>query len=928
MKQNSKPKGGIYATSIPQNRQTSQSQKGENPRNTPEWRQRLHARGLSDSTIKHFGIKPHTAKRNQPGWDYPVHPGIKEKRWKNFDSQGKPKYRWLPRQSDQVKFYDPDGKLKDYIHKADGVLWLASGEPDVWALWEGGIKNVTCTFNGESKNIPDWYVPELRCLVVKTVCTAPDRDQAGLTFARKLRAALEGSGITLVIHELPFAMGSKGDINRYLQQVGREALHASLESLPAFDPGVPYSEPRPTAKSSGISNELYERWCIEVVEAAARSAWNIREPNQKGYSHKPMRCPFHDDQHPSAVWNHTTHGLYCHACGKEFSAKELAEVLGVPSWEEYKASQRGRRRGHNGHNPPSDEIVPAAHDPSPYAIEDGRMVYHKDNGADDGGELLPIADFAVTITEEIIDEGKQRVYRLEGQTIYGTRMDATISAQDFEDARLLKAALAAVSDPRAAIYPGMERHLAPAIHKLTTQTRQIRRYNRTGWADGSFLMPGSEPEGVVIALNRKLPYSINQNASREKGLSALDYLIRAVGPENSLPVLTTLFQAPMAHLADWRNERYAVFIQGRTGMFKTSWTQTAMSIYGPDFAYRDDLLIKMGEGATLKAIMAYAAYAYDLPLLIDNFKPNTGGGKKDFVNLIHNILEGGDRDRLDRNSELKDTKSVFAWPIFTGEDIPEDDPASLARVLLVRFEAQPDNAGELLSVAQADAGHLSAVGYTWLNFLEGTGKQQVTQALKAFDAVRQDYLKQLGSIRKDAVNVRRIATNLATNHLTWSVLCAHPHLGPVFQPYDSQYRAGIQRITGTMAGATAESLAATHYLTVLRQLLVSSRYVIANLDGSGCNLDTDRDRLLGYHASAPKDGVYLLPDVTRTAVERLIGPDALGGISATALYKQLDDLGYIASKDKNGTLKTARVGREQKATKVLHLRVEALSEDE
>ena len=101
------------------------------------------------------------------------------------------------------------------------------------------------------------------------------------------------------------------------------------------------------------------------------------------------------------------------------------------------------------------------------------------------------------------------------------------------------------------------------------------------------------------------------------------------------------------------------------------------------------------------------------PLLIDNYNP-TPGGQRALVGLIHNTLEGSDKDRLDRNANLKESKPVYACPVITGEDIPHNDAATLARMLVVRFDDQPENAGDLLAVAQEKAHHRNAmVEYGW-----------------------------------------------------------------------------------------------------------------------------------------------------------------------------------------------------------------------
>jgi hypothetical protein len=135
---------------------------------------------------------------------------------------------------------------------------------------------------------------------------------------------------------------------------------------------------------------------------------------------------------------------------------------------------------------------------------------------------------------------------------------------------------------------------------------------------------------------------------------------------------------PLARLAGWQGERYGIFITGRSGSLKTSVTQALMAIYGAGFL-EDEFLLKLGEGATRNAVMGYAAQAHDMPFFLDNFKANTGDGARGLVNLVHNLLEGGDRERMLGASELKESRPIHCWPIFTGEDVPDGDPATLAR---------------------------------------------------------------------------------------------------------------------------------------------------------------------------------------------------------------------------------------------------------
>ncbi|NLE46041.1 MAG: DUF927 domain-containing protein, partial [Chloroflexi bacterium] len=527
--------------------------------------------------------------------------------------------------------------------------------------------------------------------------------------------------------------------------------------------------------------------------------------------------------------------------------------------------------------------------------------------------------------EEIITESGNVSFRLQGKTILGEEIDTLIPAGDMEEQRVLKATLSAVSGPRGTIYPRMAQHLAPAIRMLTSDWKKTHRYERTGWADGTFLLPGREREGIQIVLPPKLAYRAHPAADLSLGLEALESLIRSVGVETSLPALVAFFQAPMAHLAKWRSERYGLFIQSRTGKFKTSWCQVALSLYGPEFASHDELLHKWGEGGTRNAIMNIATYLHDMPLLIDNFKPNTGDGVTGFVNLLHNILEGSDKERLDRNSKLRDSKPIYAWPIFTGEDVPDNDPASLARILLTRFQDQPEDAGYLLGQAQRNAEHLPAVGCSWLDFLESDeGIQCVQDALKEFEPLRDHYRDHLRRLRDDAVNIQRVATNLATNHITWQVLNQHPHIGPVLAPFSAEYEAGLQRIAAEMAHVTAECVAAIQWIRALRELVASGQGIIIDRSSKEYqhrDRKQDKDGSLGIRLE--DHSVWLFPEITHKAIEQLLGPKALAGTSHNTLYKQLDDLGYIASKGTDGTLVPKNVYGT--TARVLHLTRQAIT---
>jgi hypothetical protein len=564
----------------------------------------------------------------------------------------------------------------------------------------------------------------------------------------------------------------------------------------------------------------------------------------------------------------------------------------------------------------------------PYDTDDGRLCLLSKKVDDDGSVTLnatPIADFTAMIIEEGTTEEGAKFYTISGCAVRSGPFTCDIEAELFGDDRRLRALLEAAAGAKDPVRAGMAKHLGPAIKLMTNgQLRQTKRYTRTGWQDGKFLIPGREPDGVSVRLSRKLPYQILADRDINIGTEALDAIVNFVGPETGTIVIAHLFLAPMAYWAGWRNERCGLFIAGRTGTQKSSVAQAAMSIYGPEFI-KDENLIKWGEGATRNAVMAYSTSTSDVPLLIDNYKPSTGNGSHDFTNLVHNIMEGGEKERLNRSAQLRETKPVYTWPVFTGEDIPDKDPASIARVLAVMFHAGRDMA--LLTEAQSKAGHLCAIGAAWIEFLESPeGQSAAVEIATELDRARLEWHKKIKALNPSTVNPMRLATNLATSELTWLVLMQHPQLGEWATKYWEAHQRGLVATLELMVNLTAQSLEANRFVDALRESIASGRLLLIKDRGVAAETlvdQRDKDRVIGWSDGAK--GAYLLPDITISQLQKVVGLD-LGNLSKNTLYAQLDELGMIATKQKDGkTTITVRLGG--KVQRVIHLSNIDISEE-
>jgi hypothetical protein len=534
-----------------------------------------------------------------------------------------------------------------------------------------------------------------------------------------------------------------------------------------------------------------------------------------------------------------------------------------------------------------------------------RIIPSKRKGEDD--QWLPIADFAAAITTVIAVEDGSKVYQITGNAKRGGAFTCEIDATDYEESRKLKGALGSAAGALDPIYAGMGDHLGPAIKSLSQEVTSRKRFLRTGWNDGTFLIPGHTPEGIEISLPAKLPYQVAPGDTA-KGIEALRHLINFMGEDGAI-ILAHILTAPMARLAGWTNERYGLFLKGRTGTHKTSVMQCLMSIYGIGYMNRENL-IQWGKkfGSTINALMGYCRYASDMAILFDNYKPYSADDARELISLIHAIMEGSDKDRMNRDSTLQQAQPFRVWPVFTGEDLPDSDAAALARLLTVQSKKN-DNTSELTK-AQQLAAHLPAIGHSWITWLE-TAETIVKDEASRLGGLRDEIAVKLMADAPNMKNPYRVATNLATNLILWRVVAHHPELGQLAHEILPGHMERLTALSQTIAEQTSEAAESMQLLNRLSELIATGKVSVIDKDKT----PNQNETIVGWRASDNSGdnsaGVYLLLDAAREAVKRLSGYD-LSGFSTRTLTDQLDEIGAIGTlrdpKRKTKQIRTA-IGR-------------------
>lgn len=541
---------------------------------------------------------------------------------------------------------------------------------------------------------------------------------------------------------------------------------------------------------------------------------------------------------------------------------------------------------------------------SPYSIdENGRMVYQDENL-----QSQPIADFSCKIVQEVIPEFGDNMYRIEGKTIGGNSFAVDIASKDFEDDRKLRQVLGAAAGSGSVIHYRMGGHLAPAIKSFSSEDVEVKYlYQRTGWANGKFLIPGRLPNGIEVELTAETNYAVDPEGDIAIGMEALEKLIKSIGPEYTLPALAGMF-APQLLPFMGKIERYQTFIVGETNSFKSAWAKAAMQIFTGE---TPDRFLKWGYGSSLKGALNTATYAGNLALLIDNYRPDKGGGARALENLIHVVTEGGSRVLATIDGGVKESKPINCMLTITGEDFPVDSESAVTRTVLIDFP-KPDLGDEIynydLLFAQENGKHLSSLGNIWLDWLENSG-HEVEEVIKRHPERRQywaDQLTALAASVNKTIPKLRISDNLAFVETVLLCLKECPMIGLVMDKFNwIDVRQGIFLVAQNLVGSSTDANEGARFIAALNVLLESGRAIILGKEVRIKDLERDdRDRAIGWHLDDGTVGIMVPILLKKMQIEF---NEDLNGITTAGLARKLCSMDAIICPEE-GYAKQVRVG--------------------
>ena len=349
-----------------------------------------------------------------------------------------------------------------------------------------------------------------------------------------------------------------------------------------------------------------------------------------------------------------------------------------------------------------------------------------------------------------------------------------------------------------------------------------------------------------------------------------------------------------------------------------------MSIYGAGFSDESNLSKFGKHGSTINALVERACVCADMPYFVDNYKPQTVRNNDEIISFIHSITEGGTKQRLYSDGRMAPVVPLRCFPIFTGEDTPDHDPAMLARMIVVYFPRFTGGFNEKLGEAQKKIVHLPAVGAEWLRWLQTQAGKNAIQKMKTSFTKRQaDWSKAIRETADNYENVSRIASNLAYMDLAFKVVSMHPRIkGALGENAENLFKKQLAEIAGSMGKLTSGALEARQFIESLYDLLQTGRAFL--LPKGKTTLEYNEER---YHpnevpirpeqviGSKDEKGFYILTKLALQMINR--GEERKILTSPRTLFAQLREIQALGSTGSDATSKQMK--HEGKNTRMLHL---------
>jgi hypothetical protein len=548
-----------------------------------------------------------------------------------------------------------------------------------------------------------------------------------------------------------------------------------------------------------------------------------------------------------------------------------------------------------------------APDTWPYFVYEGGLWMHRTER--DGSPKTPqlLTSFTARITAETdIDNGEtiEQAYTIQATCGSRTRQ-IDMSRKDFESEGALARIVAALG-ARARVNPQAHvRYVMDAFKALSHHIEERTIYTHTGWAQHGYLFgngyidrdgwhPATTPDDQRAHLKQRLErYVLTPPAesSLDDAQYVFDELLELAPTSVMIPLVGAVWLAP---ILPWLEAAAPlVHLYAPTGSHKTALICAVVSLVGrfmPD--HPTDTW-----GSTTNSIQRLGWHLKDCIMLLDDYK--RAHVKSDRVtHLVQNYGDGVGKGRLNSQSELRATYPIRGVIISSGEDQPEGEASTLARILSVEMGKGVVHLERLTRLQTTDGPYLHLLTIDYLRWLIVQGALH-EELRDLHHTTRAAMLAQLTGT-EHAANPGRIASNVATLYVSWVTFCRFL----VQREHWTQERVDAwlrQAKTDLLALArrqldltTGERYSAL-FIEAVQGLLASGKAVLLHAERERLSIESGQ---VVIGARAP-DGIYLVVETAYNEVSKAArAAGGAVGYSKKALGQLLYQDGLLLADEK------------------------------
>jgi hypothetical protein len=281
------------------------------------------------------------------------------------------------------------------------------------------------------------------------------------------------------------------------------------------------------------------------------------------------------------------------------------------------------------------------------------------------------------------------------------------------------------------------RFIVDAIKAFSEAPAERTIYNHLGWVGGRYLVNNGYVDqddwhaaSCDTASRAHLPQQLEryrleppEGAAVRDGLVLLDDLLELAPSSVMVPLLAAVFLAPL--LPTLELAAPMVHVCGPTGSHKTAICCCALSLFG-DFA-------RSGQPtdtwtSTANSVQKRGWHVKDAPMVLDDYKAKNVK-EKDVTFLLQNYGDNMARGRLDAEANVKSAYPIRGVLISSGEDQPEGEASTLARILTVDMARGAVHRGKLTTI-QNQSAYLHTLTIAYLQWLAGRDETATVRELQ------------------------------------------------------------------------------------------------------------------------------------------------------------------------------------------------------